>query len=94
MSTYIMLGSYSQKSIKKMSADRTDQAIALIEKFGGKVKAGYAMLGVYDLALIVDLPDTEGAMKTSVALSKLLGVGFTTSPAVTFEVFDKLTGDL
>jgi len=94
MSTYIMLGSYSQKSIKKMSANRTDQAIALIEKFGGKVKAGYAMLGEYDLALIVDLPDTEGAMKVSVALSKLLGVGFTTSPAVTFEVFDKLTGDL
>jgi len=89
-----MLGSYSQKSIKKMSANRTDQAIALIEKFGGKVKAGYAMLGEYDLALIVDLPDTEGAMKVSVALSKLLGVGFTTSPAVTFEVFDKLTGDL
>lgn len=94
MSTYIMLGSYSQKSIKKMSADRTDQAIALIEKFGGKVKAGYAMLGEYDLVLVVDLPDTEGAMKVSVALSKLLGVGFTTSPAVTFEVFDKLTGDL
>jgi len=89
-----MLGSYSQDSIKEMSADRTDRAIALIDKFGGKVKAGYAMLGEYDLALIVDLPDTEQAMKTSVALSKLLGVGFTTSPAVSFETFDKLTEDL
>jgi uncharacterized protein with GYD domain len=94
MSTFIMLGSYSQDSIKEMSADRTDRAIALIDKFGGKVKAGYAMLGEYDLALIVDLPDTEQAMKTSVALSKLLGVGFTTSPAVSFETFDKLTEDL
>ncbi len=94
MSTFIMLGSYSQDSIKEMSADRTDRAMALIDKFGGKVKAGYAMLGEYDLALIVDLPDTEQAMKTSVALSKLLGVGFTTSPAVSFETFDKLTEDL
>ena len=61
---------------------------------GGKLKGGYALLGEYDPVLIVDLPDTESAMKTSVALSKMLGVGFTTAPAVTIETFDKLTADV
>jgi uncharacterized protein with GYD domain len=89
-----MFGNYSQESMKGMSAERTDEAIVVIEKHGGKFTAGYALLGDKDLVLIVDLPNTEQAMKTSVALSKLLGVGFTTSPAVTFETFDKLMEDV
>jgi len=32
----------------------------------------------------------EQAMKTSVALSKMLGISFTTAPAVSMDVFDKL----
>jgi uncharacterized protein with GYD domain len=94
MATYFMFGNYSQESMKGMSAERTDEAIAVIEKHGGKFTAGYALLGDKDLVLIVDLPNTEQAMKTSVALSKLLGIGFTTSPAVTFETFDKLIEDV
>lgn len=94
MATYFMFGNYSQESIKKMDVKRTEKAIAVIEKHGGKFTAGYALLGDTDLVLIVDLPNTEQAMKTSVALSKLLGIGFTTSPAVSFEVFDKLIKDV
>jgi uncharacterized protein with GYD domain len=94
MATYFMFGNYSQESIKEMDVKRTEKAIAVIEKHGGKITAGYALLGDTDLVLIVDLPNTEQAMKTSVALSKLLGIGFTTSPAVSFEVFDKLIEDV
>ena len=94
MATYFMFGNYSKGSVKKISAERTDKANALIEKFGGKLTAGYALLGDIDLVLIVDFPDTVQAMKTSIALSKLLGIGFSTLPAVTFEAFDKLTEDL
>lgn len=90
MATYFMFGNYSQESIKEISAERTDEAMAAIEKHGGKFSAGYALLGDKDLVLIVDLPSIEQAMKTSVALSKLLGVGFTTSPAVPIDTFDKL----
>ena len=39
-----------------------------------------------------DVPDTPRAMATSAALSKLTGIGFTTSPAVSVEDFDKLMG--
>ena len=91
MATYFMFGNYSQKSIKDLSAKRTDQTVALIEEHGGKLTAGYALLGDTDLVLIAEFPSNENAMKTSVALSKMLGIGFSTSPAVTIETFDKIT---
>jgi len=94
MATYFMFGNYSQQSISDISAGRTEEAKALIEKNGGKLEAGYALLGYVDLVLKVDFPDAEKAMKTSVALSKLLGIGFTTCPAVTFDAFDKLIADI
>ena len=85
-----MFGRYSLDSVKEISPERTHKAAALIKKHGGEVKSGYALLGEKDLVLIVDLPDTEQAMKTSVALAKLLGISFTTAPAVTVEDFDKI----
>ena len=90
MATYLMFGKYSQDSIKHISTKRTEEARELIRSHGGTVTAGYAMLGKTDLVLIVELPDAEVAMKTSVALSKLLGISFTTTPAVAIEDFDKL----
>jgi len=92
MATYFMFGKYSTEAAKAISAKRTDQAVALIKQNGGELKSGYALLGDIDLVLIVELPDTEHAMKTSAALSKLLGISFTTAPALSMEVFDKLIG--
>jgi uncharacterized protein with GYD domain len=90
MATYLMFGSYSLDSIGKISAERTVKANALVDGLGGEIKAGYAMLGDKDLLLIVDLPGTGAAMKASAGLSQLLGIEFTTAPAVTVEEFDKL----
>ena len=92
MATFIMLGKYSKEATKAMSVKRTDQAMSLLKKNGGEFKAGYALLGGTDLVLIVDLPNTETAMKFSAALSKMQGISFTTSPAVTVAEFDKLMG--
>lgn len=94
MATFFMFGDYSAESIKEISPERTKDTSALIEKHGGKLMGGYALLGERDLVLIVDLPSIEGAIKTSVALSKMLGIGFTTSPAVSIETFDRLTEEL
>ncbi len=90
MATYLMFGKYSPESAKAISAKRTSQAADLIKKYGGEFKTGYALLGEVDLVLVVDLPDTERAMQTSAALTRLLGISFTTAPAVTVEQFDKL----
>ena len=92
MNTYFLFGKYSHESITRMSPQRTIEGAAVIEKNGGKVVAGYALLGKYDLVLIVDFPSVEQALKTSVALAKLLGISFSTSPAVSIEDFDKLVG--
>jgi uncharacterized protein with GYD domain len=85
-----MLGRYSMDAVKKISAARSVEATAVIGDAGGEVKAAYALLGEYDVVLIVDFPGVKEAMKTSVELTKLLGIGFTTSPAVTMEEFDEL----
>ena len=92
MATYLMFGTYSHEAVKGISAKRTNDTIALIKKQGGELKAGYALLGEEDLVLIVDLPDTERAMKTSIALTKLLGISFRTAQAISIEDFDKLMG--
>jgi uncharacterized protein with GYD domain len=90
MATYMMFGRYSQDSVKQISTNRTAKAMELVKKNGGEIKSGYALLGKTDLVLLVELPDLGKAMKTSVALSKLLGISFTTSPAVSLDEFDKL----
>jgi uncharacterized protein with GYD domain len=92
MATYFMFGKYSKDAVKSISAKRTDRATAMIKENGGELKEGYALLGDYDLVLIVDLPDTEHAMQTSVALSGLLGISFSTTPAISVADFDKLVG--
>jgi uncharacterized protein with GYD domain len=85
-----MFGKYTHEGMKGISAERTKKASALIEQNGGKVVSGYALLGEFDLILILDFPDTQQAMKTSVGLTKMLGIAFTTAPAVSVEEFDKL----
>lgn len=93
MNTFFMFGKYSTESVREITADRTKEAVALFESFGGKVKDMYALLGPYDLVFIVDLPGTQEAMKASVKLSKTTGIAFTSCPAMTVEHFDKLMAD-
>jgi uncharacterized protein with GYD domain len=90
MSTYLMFGKYSMEAVKAISAKRTEKSIALIKQNGGELVSGYALLGKTDLLLIVNFPDLKSAMKTSVALSKLLAVSFVTQPAVSMSEFDML----
>jgi uncharacterized protein with GYD domain len=90
MTTYIMFGKFAAGAVKEISAERTKKSSAIVESCGGKVKALYALLGEIDALAIVDFPSLEQAMKASVELTKLLGISFTTSPAITVEEFDKL----
>jgi uncharacterized protein with GYD domain len=92
MATYVMFGNYSLDSVKEISSKRTEKAEALIVENGGSMVSGYALLGKVDLMLIVDFPGIEEAMKTSVGLAKLLGISFTTAPAVSIKKFDKMMG--
>lgn len=90
MATFFMFGKYSGEALKEMSAERTERSVSLIKKMGGEVNSMYALLGEKDLVLIVNFPGIEQAMKASVTLSKLTGISFTTSQAITVEEFDKM----
>jgi len=90
MATYLLFGKMSLEAARSVSAQRTEDAIALIRKHGGEYKAGYALLGEVDYVVILDLPDTERAMQVSLGLSRLLGISFRTAPAVSMDEFDRL----
>ena len=90
MTTYIMFGKFSVGSVKEISSERTKKSTAIVESYGGKVRNLYALLGETDVVAIVDFPGVSEAMKASVELTKLLGISFTTAPAVTVDEFDRL----
>ena len=77
------------QALKGIGPGRTEETKVIIKEHGGELKAGYAVAGGLDIILIVELPDNSRAMAVSAALTKLTGVSFTTSPAVTLEDFDK-----
>lgn len=93
MPIFMMFGKYSSEALKGISSDRTDKAVDLINKNGGKVISMYAVMGEHDLVLTLDFPDAEKAFAASVALNKLTGISFTTSPVVEVEKFDKLVAE-
>ena len=90
MPIFMMFGKYSSEALKGISSERTDKAVEVIKKNGGKVISMYAVLGEHDLVFTLDFPDSEKALAASVALNKLTGISFTTSPVVEVEKFDKL----
>ncbi len=93
MPIFMMFGKYSSEALKGISPERTDKAVEVIKKNGGKVISMYAVLGEHDLVLTLDFSDSEKALAASVALNKLTGISFTTSPVVEVEKFDKLIAE-
>jgi len=93
MPIYMMFGKYSSDSLKGISSERTQKAIDLVKGHAGKVISMYAVLGEHDLVFTLDFPDAESAIKASVALKKLTGISFTTSPVVEVEKFDRLVSE-
>jgi len=90
MATFFMFGKYSPEALKGISRERTKKAAKIIKKARGQVKGMYALMGERDLVLIADFPGAEQALKASVALSKMSGIGFSTSQALPVEQFDRL----
>ena len=90
MPIFMIFGKYSSKALKGISPERTDKAVETIKKNGGKVISMYAVMGEHDIVLTLDFPDYEKALIASVALYKLTGISFSTSPVVDVEKFDKL----
>ncbi|MCS7152058.1 MAG: GYD domain-containing protein [Endomicrobia bacterium] len=89
---YVMLGKYSVEAIRNISKQRTEEVKKIISNNKGRVEAMYVLLGPYDLIFIVNFPSEKEAIKTSVELTKLTGIGFTTMPTITVAEFDRFVG--
>ena len=94
MPIFLMFGKYSPEGIKNISAARTDQAREVIAQNGGNIISMYAVMGEHDLVFTIEFDSPNTAMATSVALYKLTGIHFTTSPVVDVEQFDRLMGEV
>jgi uncharacterized protein with GYD domain len=93
MTTFFLFGSYTRDSIEGIDARRTKKAEEIVSGYGGTVRAVYALLGMHDIVIIVQLPGVPEAVQVSLALSKATGMTFTSAPAVTVADFDKLAED-
>lgn len=93
MPIFMLFGKYSSEAMKGISSERTGKAEELIKSHGGRVVSMYAVLGEHDLVFTLDFPDADKALAASVALHKLTGITFSTSPVVEVEKFDRLVGD-
>ncbi len=94
MNTFVMLGRYSSQALKTASAARTRKAEHIIGRAQGKIRAMYALVGEYDLMLIVEVPSIESAIKVSAGLTRLTGISFTSVPAISVNEFDRLITEI
>ena len=90
MALYMMFGKYTRTSVSEINSSRTKETVGVIEKANGQVVSMYAMLGNYDVVLIVNLPGNREAMEVSVGLSKVTGIQFTTGPIIPIDRFDEM----
>ena len=94
MQTYYMLGKYSKDSLSDISSARTEECARLVEGLGGELVLMNALLGEYDLALIVRFPNNLDAFKVSLAMNKRMGISFVTYPAIKVSDLDKIATEL
>ena len=94
MATFFMFGKYSTEAIGKICVERTRKAHQIVERFGGKIKGIYALMGEYDLVIIAEMPNMAEAMKASVTLKRQTDISFFTAAAMPVEEFDQLMGEM
>lgn len=89
MTTFLMLGKYT-RGTEGISSARTEDARMLVERLGGKLEEIHALLGEYDIALLLELPGPEAAVSASIGLSRLTGMALSTCVAIPVEDFDRI----
>lgn len=93
MAVYFMYGRYDADSIREISSDRTEKVEDTIRGNGGKLISMYVLLGDPDMVFIVEFDELKQAVQTSVTLSRLTGIAFQTTPAVSAKEFDRIASE-
>jgi uncharacterized protein with GYD domain len=69
MSTYIILGNFTQKGIEKIkdAPSRLDAIKQAARAAGGEIKAFYLVMGQYDFVSIAEAPDDQSFARVLLA---------------------------
>ncbi len=96
MVTAVMLLNWTDHGIKnvKESPKRLDSVKKLAKDMGGEVKAFYMTMGVYDLVLVVELPNNDKLASFGLKLGSLGNVRSTTLKAFPEEDYRRIIGGL
>ena len=89
MATYIMLSTLTEEGAKTIRdrPGRIKEVNQEIEALGVKVKAQYAVLGLYDFVNIVEAPDNETVARVSIELASRGSVKIQTLAAIPIDEF-------
>lgn len=89
MATYIMLSTLTEEGAEtiKERPGRIKEVNKEIEALGVKVKAQYAVLGLYDFVNIVEAPDNETVARVSIELASRGSVKIQTLAAIPIDEF-------
>ncbi len=96
MVTCVMLLNWTDQGIKnvKDSPKRLDAVKKLAKDMGGEVKSFYMTLGMYDLVLIVDMPNNDKLASFALKLGSLGNVRSTTLKAYSEDEYRHIIGSL
>jgi uncharacterized protein with GYD domain len=91
-----MLLNWTDQGIKnvKDSPKRLNAAKKLAKDMGGEAKAFYMTQGIYDLALVIEMPNDEKLASFVLKLGSLGNVKTTTMRAYSEEEYRKIIGGL
>lgn len=89
MATYIMLSTLTEDGAEtiKERPGRIKEVNKEIEALGVKVKAQYAVLGLYDFVNIVEAPDNETVARVSIELASRGSIKIQTLAAIPIDEF-------
>lgn len=90
MAAYFLFGKYTAGAVKGISAERTKKAEEIIKQNKGQVHSMHVLLGEHDLVMLVDFPNSHDALKTSISLTEMSGIAFSTSESIPVDSFDQL----
>jgi uncharacterized protein with GYD domain len=96
MLAYVMLLNWTDQGIKnvKDSPKRLDAVKKLAKDLGGEVKSFYMTLGLYDLVIILDMPNNDKQAAFALKLGSSGNVRSTTLKAFPEEDYRRILGTL
>lgn len=73
MTTYIMLGNWTDQGVRQIedSPKRLDAAMTLLEDMGGGFKHFFMTMGAYDVVAVYEAPDDAVAARFTLQLGQL-----------------------